>query len=230
MEPSAKEFTGSRAARGCRSMGSASEGNVVSAAEPHPLEIRRARWRDVREISELYRRQDPTDRRFFHPMPFTPVRLNILLRTAIGTAPLVRHLVRRLPRAAVLFLTGAIPNGGPVVGLGIMRFRRGADGVLVVDTGYLVDPRFRRRGYGRAIKVAMLDEGCRLGARRAETIILVDNVASQRLNLSLGFSLAPDPVRDAHFSDGQYLRGRLDLTAWDPARRAGPGAGDRTTV
>jgi GNAT superfamily N-acetyltransferase len=206
----------------------------AAPAPPFPagtaLEVRSARWRDVPEMSRLYRGQNAVDRRNFHPLPFGRPRLGLLLRALITAAPVTRRTVAWLPRATALLVTGRAAGGGPVVGIGLMRFRRAADGVLVVETGYLVDSNLRQRGFGRAIKVALLEEARKLGARRAETIILRTNVPSLRLNQSLGFELLPVAAHDAHLPGGEFVQGKLDLDGWDAARPVRRSAGDHTTV
>lgn len=59
-----------------------------------------------------------------------------------------------------------------------------------VSIGYMFDPRFWRRGYGREAVKAMLDHLVAHGARGFEASIDVRNAASKALIASLGFKHA----------------------------------------
>jgi RimJ/RimL family protein N-acetyltransferase len=189
---------------------------VAATEEAVRTSIGPARWTDVRELSGLYHGQNAADRASFHPLPFGRFRWNATVRAIIAFEPLARRWVHRFPRQSMLVLAARSEPDGTLVGLGLMRFRRGPDGVLVLDTGYLVAPAFRRRGIGRSIKQAMLAEGYQMGARRAESLILRENLASQRLNASLGFRLVAPSGRTGLPSDGEYVEARLDMDQGPP--------------
>lgn len=62
------------------------------------------------------------------------------------------------------------------------------DHVLVVD-GLAVDPARQRKGLGRALVQAAIEEACRRGGRKLTLRVLAPNAAARRLYESAGFSV-----------------------------------------
>lgn len=80
----------------------------------------------------------------------------------------------------------SLPDG-PVVGHAGFHGPPDADGM--VEVGYTVDPRFRRRGYGRAMVRALLDRArAEEQVRRVRAAIAPDNVASLGTIRGFGFT------------------------------------------
>jgi ribosomal protein S18 acetylase RimI-like enzyme len=90
-------------------------------------------------------------------------------------------------------LTGRIPGGHP-------RLPLTEDQAHVRMLG--VDPEVQRRGVGRALMEASLDQAHRAGKRRVTLETTVDMVPAQRLYESMGFRRGPDQV----YEDGFRLR------------------------
>ncbi len=176
-----------------------------------PLQVGPASPGDIEQVVALYLGEDETDRQMYHPLPFSPWWLRFVLRGLVIAQRRSRRWVRLVPRAAASFLVGRLEDHGPVVAFGHLRFRRSASGLLVAETGYFVNPKFRRRGFGVEFKVGLIAEARRFGAQRVEALIDPRNIASVRLNQRLGFRFAPDPVPDRRTPHSQLLVAQLDL-------------------
>lgn len=201
----------------------------VPPADPRVL-LGPARWGDIREIREAYLAQPDEARRLYHPLPFNLVRLTLTLDLLVLFQRLSLGWARRLPRAAVMLYAARDGRDGRLAGFGTLRFRRCSDGVLAAETGYFILPEFRRRGIGRRLKWAMIELGRRKGARRAQALILPNNVPSLRLNAGLGFHVRPSSIRDRHPPYEEFLMSELELgdapipheASVDPTRAAEP--------
>ena len=194
-------------------------GSPPSTAPPFAWSVLRARAGDVRDIVRAYLAQSPESRALYHPFPFGRARLVPLLYGLVALRPLAGILARRAPRAAAMLFVGRVAGVGTLAGFGTVRFHRTPDGALVAETGYYVLPEFRRKGLGRAIKSLLVEESRRLGARRAEALISPNNIASVRLNESLGFRIHPSEIRDRHPPHDRFLLAEYDLTATSPPPR-----------
>lgn len=193
-------------------------GRVRGAADEHRLAL--ARLTDAVAIARLYRSQPPEERALYHPFPFDRFRLLILLGALLVAQHLRGPLLRRVPRASVMVWVARAPDGQGLAAFGSARFRRDAQGRLLVRTGLLVAPSWRRAGIGAALKGRLLEEARRMGARRAEALMLPSNTAVLALNERLGYRIRPVTFRDRR-SDARVFRlGELDLDGWT-ARPAG---------
>ncbi|MEI6828995.1 MAG: GNAT family N-acetyltransferase [Synechococcaceae cyanobacterium ELA445] len=96
-----------------------------------------------------------------------------------------------------------------------------ACGWLIVDELHIslvaVDPGFRRRGLGRRVTRALLEEALRSGAARATLEVAADNTAAEGLYGALGF-------RTAGRRCGYYRDGRDALIQWLNLLARGAGA------
>ena len=170
-----------------------------------------ARLADVGAIARLYREQSPAERALYHPFPFGRVRLTTLLSCLVGAQRARRPLLRIAPKASVIVWTVRERSSSLVIGFGTARFRRDAEGQLFVRTGLYVAPEHRRAGLGRALKVGLLAEARRMGARRAEALMLPDNEAILALNRALGFRVRPTSFRDRRAATTDFRLAELDL-------------------
>ncbi|MFN7952945.1 MAG: ribosomal protein S18-alanine N-acetyltransferase [bacterium] len=125
------------------------------------------------------------------------------------------HFVEELesPLGACYVARGPERRGSPVLGFAVVRVVGDECEVLTIA----VDPRFRRRGVGRALLERALADAARRGARKAHLEVRASNHAARGLYLLLGFSergLRPryyaHPVEDA-------LLMTADLAAHSPA-------------
>ncbi len=112
------------------------------------------------------------------------------------------HFVEELssPLALCLVARGAARQGAPLVGFAVVRVVGDECEVLTIA----VDPRFRRRGAGRALLERALAEAQDRGARKAHLEVRASNRAAHGLYALLGFSergLRPryyvNPIEDA---------------------------------
>jgi [ribosomal protein S18]-alanine N-acetyltransferase len=81
--------------------------------------------------------------------------------------------------------------------LGFCSFWRVVDEVHINNLA--VAPPWRRRGIGSALMAYVLDEGARLGARRATLEVRRSNDVARRLYEQLGFS--PAGIRPAYYTN-----------------------------
>lgn len=177
-----------------------------------------AGFRDLAEVRRMYRAQPPESRRFFHPLPFGRFQLTVVLLAIVLLQYRVRFWVRLAPSLGILLWLARDPATGLLVGMGNARFYRDRSGTLVARTGLYVRPDSRRSGVGLRIGATMLDQALRLGAGRAEALILPPNVASRRMHEVLGYDLRPTVYRDRHSSDTEWLIGVIDLAEWNLSR------------
>lgn len=192
-------------------------GSAAVRPEARELRLRPARLRDVRAIAHHYRAQPPGSRAFYHPFPFDRPRLAALLVAMVVVQRFNRRLLRGLPGAAVLLWVAVELPSGRLIGFATGRFRRETRaGVLVVRTGLLVEPAHRREGTGRSLKVELLREAGRLGARRAEALIRPENRASLEMNRALGFRFRPTRFHDRRSSASEFWLAEVDLDEVGP--------------
>ena len=127
------------------------------------------------------------------------VRLRALMFDSVGVdtsdplwrATCLAHLQANLGGAGLVGAVVDAPEGGRLAagGLADILIRPPAPSLPNGRSGYLssisTDPRFQRRGYGRAVVTLLLEELGRAGVERAE---LRATAAGERLYRSLGFT------------------------------------------
>ena len=169
------------------------------------LEIRRARWQDLREVHRSYRAQPASSRELYHPFPFGSARLSAFLLALWGTSHAGRTWAHVAPRSAAVLFVARDRDDGSLAGYGTVRLRRNPAGRLVARTGLFVLPDRRRAGVGRGLKEALLAHARSLGAERAEAFLLPTNTASAELNRQLGFHLRPATSDDPPEAQGHLI-------------------------
>jgi [ribosomal protein S5]-alanine N-acetyltransferase len=118
------------------------------------------------------------------PVPLTPYFVDA---ECLGTWRMRSRQVRDDPDSQG-WITAVIIDTDRQLAVGRAGYHGPPDGSGMVEVGYSVDPRYRRRGYARAALVALLDR-----ARREPTVRTVrasispDNIASRRLVEQYGF-------------------------------------------
>lgn len=176
-----------------------------------PLLVMPAAPSDVPQVAALYLGQDEAARRLYHPLPFRPWQLRLMLRGLVIAQRRSSGWVRWFPRGAAGFLVGRLSPDGPVVAFGHLRFRHADGGVLVAETGYFVAEPHRRQGLGTEFKIGLIAEARRFGAQRVEARIDPENIASIRLNQRLGFTLQPGQVPDRRSPHARLIVAQLEL-------------------
>jgi L-amino acid N-acyltransferase YncA len=130
-----------------------------------------------------------------------------------------RRTVRRFPALAPLLWVVRETGEGRVLGFGTATFHHDPARLLVVRTGLFVAPEVRRRGVGRLLKQTLLLESAKLGARRAEAILVASNEPSRELNRSLGYELRATEFHDRRAPDVEL---HIAERALDPPGGAPP--------
>jgi [ribosomal protein S18]-alanine N-acetyltransferase len=119
------------------------------------------------------------------------------IETTSFTSPWTREMyIAELRNVGVSFCYLARDTDRTVV-LGFCSFWRVVDELHINNLA--VGPPYRRRGIGTALMGYVLDEGVRLGARRATLEVRRSNDAARRLYEQLGFSAAG--VRPAYYTN-----------------------------
>ena len=165
------------------------------------VDIRPARWKDIRGMAQLYVDDDEVGRRYFHPLPRTPARLRAHLIGLVGAGYATRWLGPRSGIGRFCFLVALDAASQVPVGFASLRLRRASDRAWVARTGVMVALPWRRRGIGRALKLTVLGLAQDLGAARAEAFLHPENAGSVALNRSLGLRLR-DVVPADHAPSG----------------------------
>ncbi len=136
------------------------------------------------------------------------------------------HFVEELssPLALCYVARGAERHGAPLVGFAVVRVVGDECEVLTIA----VDPRFRRRGAGRALLERALAEARGRGARKAHLEVRAGNRAARSLYALLGFSergsrprYYANPVEDALLMTADLRERNLSPSDPDP-RPASP--------
>ena len=170
-----------------------------------------ARAVEVGPIARIYRAQSPEDRRFFHPFPFDEPRLRFLLVALFALHWGRSFWARAFPALGMALWVARDPRDGRPVAFSMARFRRDRRAGLIVRTGIYVAPPWRRTGVGRSLKLALLEECRRLGARRAEAVIVPSNTPALELNAALGYSIRPATFHDRRSLSSEVRLAELDL-------------------
>jgi ribosomal-protein-alanine N-acetyltransferase len=118
------------------------------------------------------------------------------IEAASFTSPWTREMyVAELGNVGISFCYVARDQDGTI--LGFCSFWRVIDELHINNLA--VAPPYRRRGIGSALMTYVLDEGARLGARRATLEVRRSNDVARRLYEQLGFS--PAGVRPAYYTN-----------------------------
>ncbi|MCI4360927.1 MAG: GNAT family N-acetyltransferase, partial [Thermoplasmata archaeon] len=166
-----------------------------------------------REIYRVYRGLSPGERLLFHPFPTTAVPLAALLVGLVSLRRLTPRFVAWFPRAAAQLVVARRSDDRSFLAIGTLNFARSPRGVgPIARTGLYVVPTARRHGVGWATNDWMLDRARRLGARRAEALVVPRNVASRALYEAMGYRLEPSTIRDKRPPNEVFLLASRELT------------------
>jgi RimJ/RimL family protein N-acetyltransferase len=90
--------------------------------------------------------------------------------------------------AAAAWVTGVVFDDRQSLAVGAAGFHGPPDGSGMVEIGYRIDPRYRRRGYARAALESLLERAAgEPEVHRVRVSIRPDNLPSSRLALQYGF-------------------------------------------
>jgi RimJ/RimL family protein N-acetyltransferase len=187
---------------------------------PVPFVFRWARFSDLAPIAQMYRRQSPESRSFFHPYPFDRLRLGVILGAMYASQRVVRRMLRWWPNFAFVIVVAAEPTGAPV-GFGTVRFvaRRGEE--TWARFGFMIDERHQGHGVGSRLAQAMYRSTLSLGVRRGGGTILEHNQVSMGIAEKFGFRFTASAQADPRAPRQVALHGTGDL---EEAVRHGPTA------
>lgn len=173
--------------------------------------VRPARYRDVRALARIYRRQSAASRRFYHPYPFDPVRLTALLFYMVTTHRMIRRAIRSLPNWAFCLFVLEDVSGVPV-GLATIRFvRDDQEPEIWARFGFLVEEARQRQGGGTLLVMTLYEKAMELGIRRGGGTILAENIASAKVVEQFGFHLHETREVDRFAPDDRNLADIQDL-------------------
>jgi GNAT superfamily N-acetyltransferase len=187
-------------------------GAPTGSPEPaHQWDIHAIRMGEVREVFRVYRGLPADDASMFHPFPAGSISLGVLLVGLWAGRGILPRFARSLPRESITLAIARDVVSHDLGALGTLNFSvRPSDRSLAARTGIYVAPRYRRLGVARAVNQWMLVQARRRGARRAEALILPENVASRALFEAMGYRLRSSGIRDLHARSEEFLLAELD--------------------
>lgn len=172
------------------------EAPVPTAPPPGPeIRLRRARLGDVPALVALYRGQSAEAKAYYHPFPFERWKLVPIFLWMVGTTPLVRAVLRVLPRRAAYVLVVSAATDDRPIGYGTIRFAVARGEETWAKFGYMVAEDRRGQGIGSILSIHQLRCARGLGMRRGGGYIVRENVASRTVVSRYGEPLvetAPD--------------------------------------
>jgi RimJ/RimL family protein N-acetyltransferase len=174
---------------------------TASAAPANPpakavVRTRPGRFRDIGALSRIYRSQSEDSRRLYHPFPFDRPRLAIVFAYMVGSRMLLRTLLRRWPRRALVLLVACQGDDPAPIGYGNVAFLARPGKPLKAIFGYIVAEKFRGLGVGTRLHEDMIDAAIALGVTRGGGMVVSDNVSNLRVLEKLGFEIRESDVVD----------------------------------
>ena len=189
-----------------------------------PIEVRFARRGDVGALARLYRQRSDRSKALYHPFPFDPVRIRLILAWLTLDRPLIPFLMRWWSRRFGVVVVAAPRDGGRPVGYGTVRPRRSASGEWMAQFGYLVDDAYQGQGIGARLMEAMARASIALGIRRGVGTILASNAANLRLTQRYGWTVMGAGTHDRNSPGELNYEVTVDLEEILRRRSAEPGS------
>lgn len=162
------------------------------------MELRFARWADVRTIVRLYRHRSVQSKSLYHPFPSDPVRISLILGWLTFDRPLIPVLMHLWERRFGMVVVATSVEGGPPVGYGTVRPRKGSNGEWEAQFGYVVEDAFQGQGVGARLMEEMARAALELGIHRGVGTVLASNAANLRLTQRYGWTVRGQGMTDRH--------------------------------